>query len=33
VERPARHEGIRLNAKSVNFNKTVHSGFTVFIPE
>jgi hypothetical protein len=30
---PARDEGIRLNVKNlINFNKTVHSGFTVFIP-
>ncbi|TDO30418.1 hypothetical protein EV643_13832 [Kribbella sp. VKM Ac-2527] len=31
---PARHEGIRLNVNDlINFNKTVPSGFTVFIPE
>lgn len=31
---PARHEGIRLNVKdALNFNKTVPSGFTVFIPQ
>jgi len=30
---PNRQEGIRLNVKdALNFNKTVHSGFTVFIP-
>lgn len=29
-----RHEGVKLNVKDrLNFNETVHSGFTVFIPE
>lgn len=30
----ARHEGVRLQVnQALNFNKTVHSGFTVFIPQ
>ncbi len=31
---PSAEEGIRLNVNDlINFNKTVHSGFTVFIPQ